>query len=163
MIKEIVLNQKIANKLYDVLGDNKVAIDYQSRVNQHKSKNNIISKDDVVLTDENGNYIQWGEIMSNHTGNISTLVKMILLTVLPYIIADSQTQDQVVSIILAITGFLIAYIDAKYPNSLSFLDNEDIIPQTEEAPVGEIRQPIILNEEYVEPIPDTTETNDDGC
>ena len=101
--------------------------------------------------------------MSNHTGNISTLVKMILLTVLPYIIADSQTQDQVVSIILAITGFLIAYIDAKYPNTLSFLDNDDIMPQTDEAPVGEIRQPIILNEEYVEPIPDTEETNDDGC
>lgn len=58
MIKEIVLNQKIANKLYDVLGDNKVAIDYQSRVNQEKHKNNIINKDDVVLTDENGNYIQ---------------------------------------------------------------------------------------------------------
>lgn len=104
--------------------------------------------------------------MTNHTGNISTLVKMILLTVLPYIIADSQTQDQVVSIILAVVGFIIAYIDAKYPNTLSFLDNDDIIPQNEEAPVGEIRQPIILNEEYIEPIPEIeteTETNDDGC
>ena len=102
--------------------------------------------------------------MSNHTGNISTLVKMILLTVLPYIIADSQTQDQVLSIILAVVGFIIAYIDAKYPNTLSFLDNDDIIPQTEEAPVGEIRQPIILNEEYIEQIPEIeTETNDDGC
>lgn len=102
--------------------------------------------------------------MSNHTGNISTIVKMILLTVLPYIIADSQTQDQVISIILAIVGLIIAYVDAKYPNTLSFLDNDDIIPQTEEAPVGEIRQPIILNEEYIEPIPEIeTETNDDGC
>ena len=101
--------------------------------------------------------------MTNHTGNISTLVKMILLTVLPYIISDAQTQNQVLSIILAVVGFIIAYIDAKYPNTLSFLDNDDIIPQTEEAPVGEIRQPIILNEEYVEPIPDTTETDDDGC
>ena len=101
--------------------------------------------------------------MTNHTGNISTIVKMILLTVLPYIVADVQTQNQLTSIILAIVGFLIAYIDAKYPNTLSFLDNDDIIPQTEEAPVGEIRQPIILNEEYVEPIPETEETNDDGC
>ena len=102
--------------------------------------------------------------MTNHTGNISTIVKMILLTVLPYIVADVQTQNQLTSIILAIVGFLIAYIDAKYPNSLSFLDNDDIIPQTEEAPVGEIRQPIILNEEYIEPIPEIeTETNDDGC
>ena len=101
--------------------------------------------------------------MTNHTGNISTIVKMILLTVLPYIVADVQTQNQLTSIILAIVGFLIAYIDAKYPNTLSFLDNDDIIPQTEEAPVGEIRQPIILNEEYVEPIPETEETNDEGC
>ena len=58
MIKEIILNQKIANKLYDVLGDNKVVIDYQAKVNEHKHKNNIINKDDVVMTDENGNYIQ---------------------------------------------------------------------------------------------------------
>lgn len=101
--------------------------------------------------------------MSNHTGNISTIVKMILLTVLPYIIADSQTQDQVISIILAIVGLIIAYIDAKYPNTLAFLDNEEV--ETEPAQVGEIRQPIILNEEYIEPIPEIeteTETND-GC
>ena len=100
--------------------------------------------------------------MSNHTGNISTLVKMILLTVLPYIVADVQTQNQLTSIILAIVGFLIAYIDAKYPNTLSFLDNTPTIE--EPAQVGEIRQPIILNEEYIEPIPEIeTETNDDGC
>ena len=102
--------------------------------------------------------------MSNHTGNISTIVKMILLTVLPYIIADSQTQDQVIIIILAIVGLIIAYIDAKYPNTLAFLDNAPTIDGPE--PVGEIRQPIILNEEYIEPIPEIeaeTETNEEGC
>jgi len=99
--------------------------------------------------------------MSNHTGNISTIVKMVLLTVLPYIIADSQTQDQVISIILAIVGLIIAYIDAKYPNTLSFLDNA---PSLEEpAQVGEIRQPIILNEEYVTPIEDVDEDEEAGC
>ena len=102
--------------------------------------------------------------LSNHTGNISTIVKMVLLTVLPYIIADTQTQDQVISIILAIVGLIIAYIDAKYPNTLAFLDNSPSLD--EPAQVGEIRQPIILNEEYIEPIPEIeaeTETNDDGC
>ena len=100
--------------------------------------------------------------MSNHTGNISTIVKMILLTVLPYIIADSQTQDQVISIILAIVGLIIAYIDAKYPNTLSFLDNDGIVD--EPAQVGEIRQPIILNEEYITPIEDVDEEEEDpGC
>ena len=88
---------------------------------------------------------------------------MVLLTVLPYIIADSQTQDQVTSIILAIVGLIIAYIDAKYPNTLAFLDNEDTIE--EPAQVGEIRQPIILNEEYIEPVPPIEENTDEdtGC
>ena len=102
--------------------------------------------------------------MSNHTGNISTIVKMILLTVLPYIIADSQTQDQVISIILAIVGLIIAYVDAKYPNTLAFLDNAPTLE--EQAQVGEIRQPIIQNEEYIEPVPpveDVDEDEEDGC
>ena len=99
--------------------------------------------------------------MSNHTGNISTIVKMILLTVLPYIIADTQTQDQVISIILAIVGLIIAYIDAKYPNTLAFLDNDGTIE--EPAQVGEIRQPIILNEEYITPIEDVDEDEEAGC
>ena len=98
--------------------------------------------------------------LSNHTGNISTIVKMILLTVLPYIIADTQTQDQVISIILAIVGLIIAYVDAKYPNTLAFLDNAPTLE--EPAQVGEIRQPIILNEEYVTPIEDVDE-DEDGC
>lgn len=99
--------------------------------------------------------------MSNHTGNISTIVKMVLLTVLPYIIADTQTQDQVISIILAIVGLIIAYVDAKYPNTLSFLDNEAV--ETEPAQVGEIRQPIILNEEYITPIEDVDTDEDAEC
>ena len=99
--------------------------------------------------------------MSNHTGNISTIVKMVLLTVLPYIIADTQTQDQVISIILAIVGLIIAYVDAKYPNTLAFLDNTPTIE--EPAQVGEIRQPIILNEEYITPIEDVDEDEEAGC
>ena len=99
--------------------------------------------------------------MSNHTGNISTIVKMVLLTVLPYIIADSQTQDQVISIILAIVGLIIAYIDARYPNTLSVLDTAPTLE--EPAQVGEIRQPIILNEEYITPIEDVDEEEDTGC
>ena len=57
-IKTIILNQRIANELYKIFGDRQTIIDYQSRVNEHKHKNNIIDKDKVILTDENGNYIQ---------------------------------------------------------------------------------------------------------
>ena len=77
--------------------------------------------------------------MTNHTGNISTIVKMVLLTVLPYIVADAQTQDQLISIILAIVGLIIAYVDAKYPNTLSFLDNAEPALETEE---------VVMNDEY---------------
>jgi len=58
MIQKILINQKIANKLYEYLGDHSLVIDYQSRVNTRNHKENIINKDDVVFTDENGNYIQ---------------------------------------------------------------------------------------------------------
>ena len=57
-IKKIILNQKIANRLYDCLGDNQLVIDYQSRVNKRAHDENIILKDRIVMTDENGNYIQ---------------------------------------------------------------------------------------------------------
>jgi len=58
MIQKILINQKIANKLYEHFGDHSLVIDYQSRVNTRNHKENIINKDDVVFTDENGNYIQ---------------------------------------------------------------------------------------------------------
>ena len=61
MIQKILINQKIANRLYDHFGDHSLVIDYQSRVNQKKHKDNVIDKNSIVLTDENGNYIQWGE------------------------------------------------------------------------------------------------------
>ena len=57
-IKKIVINQKIANRLYDCLGDHRLVIDYQSRVNKRAHDENIIPKNRIVMTDENGNYIQ---------------------------------------------------------------------------------------------------------
>ena len=57
-IQKIILNQKIANRLYDCLGDHKLMIEYQAKINERNHKENIINKSDIVLTDENGNYIQ---------------------------------------------------------------------------------------------------------
>ena len=57
-IQKILINQKIANKLYEYLGDHKLVIEYQSKVNERNHKENIINKSDIVFTDENGNYIQ---------------------------------------------------------------------------------------------------------
>ena len=57
-IQKIILNQKIANLLYDCLGDHKLVIEYQAKINERNHKDNIINKDEVVFTDENGNYVQ---------------------------------------------------------------------------------------------------------
>ena len=57
-IQKIILNQKIANRLYDCLGDHKLVIEYQAKINERNHKENIINKGDIVFTDENGNYIQ---------------------------------------------------------------------------------------------------------
>ena len=56
--KKIIGNQKIANKLYEYLGDHSLVIDYQAKINERKNKDNIINNADTVLTDENGNWIQ---------------------------------------------------------------------------------------------------------
>ena len=58
MLKKIIINQKIADKLYELLGNHRLVIDYQIKVNERNHKENIINKEDIVLTDENGNWIQ---------------------------------------------------------------------------------------------------------
>ena len=58
MLKKIIINQKIADKLYEYFGDHRLVIDYQAKVNSRKHKENIINKSDIVFTDENGNYVQ---------------------------------------------------------------------------------------------------------
>ena len=57
-IQKIILNQKIANRLYDCLGDHKLVIEYQAKINERNHKEDIINKSDIVFTDENGNYVQ---------------------------------------------------------------------------------------------------------
>ena len=58
MLKKIIINQKIADKLYKYFGNHRLVIDYQAKINERKNKDNIINNADIVLTDENGNWIQ---------------------------------------------------------------------------------------------------------
>lgn len=58
MLKKIIINQKIADKLYEYFGNHRLVIDYQAKINERKNKDNIINNADIVLTDENGNWIQ---------------------------------------------------------------------------------------------------------
>lgn len=71
--------------------------------------------------------------MTNYTGNISTIIKLISMTIAGWFIGilashglelgvDTTTLSQVIgAIILLILGL----IDAKYPNTLNIFDNND--------------------------------------
>jgi hypothetical protein len=84
--------------------------------------------------------------MTNYIGNISTLIKIISMTAAGWIITalaahgynlgvDAAT---LASVIGAVIGLILAYIDAKYPNTLSILGN---------APVP-VEEDLVLNDEY---------------
>ena len=100
----------------------------------------------------------------NYIGNISTIVKFVAMTLAGYIIGaaaskglnlpiDAATLSQLIS---AVIFFIIAYIDAKYPNTFSFLGNQ------EEVDMGTIlgypTEETVLNDEY-----EVEEDAEDGC
>jgi hypothetical protein len=85
--------------------------------------------------------------MDNTIGNLSTIIKIISMTTAGWIITtiaatgynlgiDAQT---LASVIGAIIGLILAYIDAKYPNTFTWLGNNKPIITTEEQ---------VLNDEY---------------
>ena len=92
--------------------------------------------------------------MDNKIGNISTIVKFLALTMAGWIISTLAAQGYelgidattLASVIGAIIGLCLAYIDAKYPNSFGWLGNAQL-PVDPSEPV--------LNDEY--------ECDNDGC
>ena len=60
-------------------------------------------------------------------GNITTIIKILIMTVAPavavYIGTDEQT---VITFLTAVLTFVLAVIDAKYPNSLGVFKNNTI-------------------------------------
>lgn len=62
--------------------------------------------------------------MENVTGNISTIAKLIVMIIAPYMAVYGITASQLESILIAIITLIIAIIDARYPNTLSVFDNE---------------------------------------
>ena len=61
----------------------------------------------------------------NLKGNLSTIVKFLIMTIAPAIGVDETTGDALVSVVVAIIGFLISFIDAYYPNTFKFLKNNN--------------------------------------
>ena len=85
--------------------------------------------------------------MDNTIGNISTIVKLISMWLAGWFIGIiiskglqlPISQEQLAEIIGAIIFLIIGYIDAKYPNTFKWLDNQPAPIETEET---------VLNDEY---------------
>lgn len=101
--------------------------------------------------------------MDNEIGNISTIVKFISMTIAGYLLGalaakglnlpiDATTLSQLIGTILF---FIIAYIDAKFPNTFEFLGNNKTVDMN--TILGYPTEETVLNEEY------ETEVGDDGC
>lgn len=60
-------------------------------------------------------------------GNLTTIIKILIMTIAPaiavYIGTDSQT---VIAFLTAVLTFVLAVIDAKYPNQFKVFDTETI-------------------------------------
>lgn len=54
-------------------------------------------------------------------GNITTIIKFVVMTIAPYLALTADMQNQLIAILVAIIGFVLAYFDAKHPNTI--LDN----------------------------------------
>lgn len=63
--------------------------------------------------------------MDNLKGNITTIIKFIIMTAAPAIGIDATTGDALVTVIVALIGFILAYFDAENPNNFKFLGNDN--------------------------------------
>ena len=54
-------------------------------------------------------------------GNLTTIIKFVVMTIAPYLALTADMQNQLIAVLVAIIGFVLAYLDAKHPNNI--LDN----------------------------------------
>ena len=84
-------------------------------------------------------------------GNITTIIKILIMTIAPAIaVYIGTSQETVTTFLTACLTFILAVYDAKYPNTMKVFDNQPTITTNE---------PEILNDEYI--LPD--EDGDDDC
>lgn len=62
-------------------------------------------------------------------GNITTIIKFIVMTIAPYLALTADMQNQLIALTVAVIGFILAYFDAKHPNTIidhnNTCDNDD--------------------------------------
>lgn len=75
-------------------------------------------------------------------GNLTTIIKILIMTVAPAIAVYIGTDEQtVIAFLTAVLTFVLAVIDARYPNTLGIFDNKPSITEEDE----------VLNLEYTAP------------
>lgn len=57
-------------------------------------------------------------------GNLTTIIKFIVMTIAPAVGMSEALSSQLIPVLTAIIGFLLAYFDAKYPNTLNVFGNK---------------------------------------
>ena len=76
-------------------------------------------------------------------GNLTTIIKILIMTVAPAIAVYIGTDEQsVIAFLTAILTFGLAIYDARYPNTMKVFDNQKDIPCDDDE---------ILNPEYTAP------------
>ena len=107
---------------------------------------------------------------NNYIGNGSTIVKTIFVMFAGWVLGALAAKGlslpidayQLAEILGAIFGFIVSYIDAKYPNSFGFLGNANLVDMG--TILGYPSEEVVLNDEYTYP-DDPTSDDDvgDGC
>ena len=93
--------------------------------------------------------------MENRIGNLSTIIKFISMTVAGYLIGaaaakglnlpiDTEALSQLIGTLLF---FILAYIDAKYPNTFSWLGNAEEVDMG--TVLGYPKEETVMNDEYI--------------
>ena len=103
---------------------------------------------------------------TNYIGNISTIVKTVCLWIAGYAIGYAVSigfnlpisQEQLSEVLFIIICTIIAYIDAKFPNSFNWLGNGTKVDMG--TVLGYPSEESVLNDEY---ITEVEEGGDDVC
>lgn len=61
--------------------------------------------------------------MDNVYGNLSTVLKFIVLIVAPYVAVYGIDQSTLYGVLSALLGLILAIVDARYPNTLALFGN----------------------------------------
>ena len=62
-------------------------------------------------------------------GNLTTLIKFLVMTIAPYLSLTEAMQNQLIGVIVAVIGFILAYYDARYSNTVITSDADDNITE----------------------------------